>query len=265
MTIAGSDDRYRQGAIAEAVIELQGVAVGYDGPLVLEGVDLVVRRGELVALVGGNGAGKSTLLKVIVGLLRPRNGNARVFGGSPNDGLARIAYLPQAEHLQWDYPLVVEDVVLMGRVARLGLGRRAGRGDRDAVGAALARVDAGHLRRRPIAQLSGGERQRVLLSRALVSDPDLLLLDAPATGVDPTTEEQLMSVLEQLVADGKTVLVATHDLAGVMAHFRRVVCMNGGIVADGDVAILRDDAVLRRTYGGHRPGEALLVADQHHA
>ena len=104
----------------------------------------------------------------------------------------------------------------------------------------------------------------MLLARTLLAAPDLYLLDEPATGVDPTTEEQLMSVLDALARDGKTVLVATHDLAGVIAHFRRVLCMNRGIVADGPVSLLQDDAVLRATYGGHRPGESGLVADEHH-
>jgi ABC-type Mn2+/Zn2+ transport system ATPase subunit len=133
------------------------------------------------------------------------------------------------------------------------------------VRAALERVDAVPLLRQPVSALSGGQRQRVLLARALIADAQLLLLDEPATGVDPTTEEELMGVLASLAGSGTTILVATHDLAGVMAHFPRVVCMNGGIVADGPVSILRDDEILRRTYGGHRPGADLLIADEHHA
>lgn len=246
--------------VSTEVLELSGVAAGYDDRLVITEVDLTVREGELVALVGANGAGKSTLLKVLAGLLRPARGSVR--RAAP---LREVAYLPQAEELRWDFPLRVEDVLLMGLAPKLGLGRGPSTDDRSHVAAALERVGAGHLQRRRISALSGGERQRVLLARALIAHPRLYLLDEPATGVDPTTEERLMEILQGVAAEGGTVLVATHDLAGVMAHFPRVVCMNGGIVADGPVSILRDDRVLRATYGGHRPGGPAFVADEHHA
>jgi len=240
-------------------IAIEGMTVGYGGPPVLTDVDLKVNEGELVALVGANGAGKSTLLKVIVGLLRPSSGSVRVLGTEPRLAAPRTAYLPQAEELRWDYPLRVDDVVAMGRIGRKGTVPPGAHRD------ALARVSAADLARRPIAALSGGQRQRVLLARALVSQPELLLLDEPATGVDPTTEEQLMTVLRDIASTGRTVLVSTHDLAGVVAHFRRVVCLNGRIVADGDVSLLRDDRVLRETYGGHRPAGPFDYADEHHA
>jgi ABC-type Mn2+/Zn2+ transport system ATPase subunit len=242
----------------DLVIDIADMSVGYGGPPVLTDVNLAVRPGELVALVGANGAGKSTLLKVIVGLLRPSRGTVRVLGTDPRMAARRIAYLPQAEELRWDYPLRVDDVVAMGR-----LGRK--RGPALPTSSALARVSATELARRPISALSGGQRQRVLLARALVSEPELLLLDEPATGVDPATEEQLMTVLRDIASTGRTVIVSTHDLAGVVAHFRRVVCLNGRIVADGDVSVLRDDRVLRETYGGHRPAGPFGYADEHHA
>jgi ABC-type Mn2+/Zn2+ transport system ATPase subunit len=242
----------------DLAIDIADMSVGYGGPPVLTDVDLAVRPGELVALVGANGAGKSTLLKVVVGLLRPSRGTVRVLGADPRAAAQRIAYLPQAEELRWDYPLRVEDVVAMGRIGRSARGSSA-------TASALAQVSATELARRPISALSGGQRQRVLLARALVSEPELLLLDEPATGVDPATEEQLMTVLRDIAATGRTVLVSTHDLAGVVAHFRRVVCLNGRIVADGDVSLLRDDRVLRETYGGHRPAGPFDYADEHHA
>ncbi len=206
-----------------AVIELRGVRAGYDGRTVIADVNLTVRRGELVALVGANGAGKSTLLKVIVGLLRPYEGSVSVLGSAPGASARRLAYLPQAETVHWDYPLRVEDVVLMGRVAHAAPGRGPSSADRDAARTALGRVQADDLARRPIQALSGGQRQRILLARTLASDPELLLL------------------------------------------VPRVLAMNGGIVADGDASILRDDAILRRTYGGHRPGGPQHIADEHHA
>jgi ABC-type Mn2+/Zn2+ transport system ATPase subunit len=249
----------------QPVIELQGVRAGYEGRPVITDVGLGVRAGELVALVGANGAGKSTLLKVIVGLLRPFAGTVRVLGAEAGANARRVAYLPQADQVRWDYPLRVQDVVLFGRIAHLSRGRRASPADRAAVRSGLERVDALDLARRPIDALSGGQRQRVLLARTLASDPEILLLDEPANGVDPTTEEELMAILADLASQGRTILVASHDLAGVMAHFPRVLCMNGGIVADGPPSILRDDAILRRTYGGHRPSAPYLMADEHHA
>ncbi|TMB79745.1 MAG: metal ABC transporter ATP-binding protein [Chloroflexi bacterium] len=247
------------------VIELRGVAAGYEpGHPVISGVDLTVQQGERVALVGANGAGKSTLLKVIVGILRPMRGTATVFGVPPGAS-HRVAYLPQAEELHWDYPLVVEDVVLMARLHRLRRGRDAGADERAVARDALSRVDAADLARRPIGALSGGQKQRVLLARALATEAELFLLDEPATGVDPTTEEELMGILTGITEGGRTVIVSTHDLASVIAHFPRVVAMNGGIVADGPPSILSDAEILRRTYGGHRAASPELVADEHHA
>jgi len=245
------------------VIDLRGVSAGYDGRPVIAGVDLTVKDGERVALVGANGSGKSTLLKVIVGILHPMTGAAMVYGQAPGTS-RRVAYLPQSEDLRWDYPLVVEDVVLMARLNRLPRGRGPGPEERAIAREALARVDAADLVRRPIGALSGGQKQRVLLARALASEADLFLLDEPATGVDPTTEEELMGVLEGISQGGRTVLMSTHDLASVTAHFPRVIAMNGGIVADGPPSILNDAEILRRTYGGHRAASSTLVADEHH-
>ncbi len=240
------------------VIAVRDLIAGYGERVALSRVSLEVGAGELLALVGPNGSGKSTLLKCIVGLLRPRHGDVRV-------STRRVAYLPQAEELRWDLPLTVRDVVLMGMTDRLALGGRAGPAEDAAVRASLARVLATHLADRTIDALSGGERQRVLLARALAAEPELYLLDEPTNGVDATTEEELMDVFQALAAAGRTVVVATHDLASVLAHFSRVVCLAGRVVADGPVALLRDVEVLRATYGGHPPEMPELTADAHHA
>ena len=251
-------------AAVSEVISLRGVSAGYDGRAVITGVDLTVRQGEMVALVGANGAGKSTLLKVLVGILRPMTGTATVLGQLPGS-TRRVGYLPQSEELHWDYPLLAEDVVLMARIGHLSRLRGPAAAERAVAHEALSKVNAEDLAHRPIGALSGGQKRRLLVARALASEAELLLLDEPATAVDPTTEEELMEVLEGIAQGGRTVIVSTHDLASVMAHFPRVIALNGAIVADGPPSILNDPEILRRTYGGHRATHPELIADEHHA
>ena len=251
------------------VIVASGVSAGYDARVVLESVSLSIGPGELVALVGPNGSGKSTLLKVLAGLLEARGGQALVLAGEPGRQPRRVAYLPQAEAVDWTFPVTVLDVALMGRTPRVGWLRGPGRADRAIAQEALRRVGMAELRDRQIGALSGGQRRRVFLARALTTEPDLYLLDEPVTGVDPATEEDLMALLEAECQTGKSVLASTHDLAGVLSHFKRVICLNRSVVADGPAAILQDAEVLRATYGGHLVevigGRALLVDDPHHA
>ena len=195
-------------------IALHGVAAGYGDRLALEAVDLVVPAGSLLAVVGPNGAGKSTLLKVIAGLLRPSAGTVEVLGASPGAAAQRIAYVPQAEAVDWEFPVTVGEVVMMGRVPRIGLAARSGIGGPGARSlAALDTVRMADAIDRQIGALSGGQRRRVFLARALASEPDLYLLDEPVTGVDATTQEDLMDVLEAETRAGRTVVATTHDLA----------------------------------------------------
>lgn len=230
---------------------VSGLAVGYDGRPVLREVSLRLAAGELVALVGPNGAGKSTLLKVLAGLLAPWRGEVRVLGSPPGRQPLRVAYLPQAEAVDWSFPVSVWDVVLMGRYARAGWLRRPGPTDRVAARQALDRVGLGALADRQVGRLSGGQQRRAFLARALAQDAELYLLDEPVTGVDAATEEELMRELEVERQQGKAIVVSTHDLAGVAEHFTRVICLNETIVADGPASLVRDGQVLRRTFGGH--------------
>jgi len=251
-----------------AAILATGVSAGYGSRGVLESVSFSIRAGELVALVGPNGSGKSTLLKVLAGLLAPVAGGALVLGGYPGRQPRRVAYLPQSEAVDWTFPIAVLDVALLGRVPRIGWLRGWSADDRRHALDALRQVGMADLAQRQVGALSGGQRRRVFLARALAAEPDLYLLDEPVTGVDPTTEEDLMRLLEAECQRGKAVLASTHDLAGVVSHFQRVLCLNRAIVADGPAVILRDAAVLRATYGGHlvevRGGTALLMDDPHH-
>lgn len=248
-------------------VSLAGVSVGYDDRPVLEDVALTLPSGSLTAVVGPNGGGKSTLLKLIAGLLRPWTGTISVLGGRPGEHARSIAYVPQAEAVDWAFPVAARDVVMMGRYPGLGPLRRPGAADHAAVSDALGQVGMTGFARRQIGALSGGQRRRVFLARALASQPSLYLLDEPVTGVDQATQEDLMAVLDTEARAGKTVIASTHDLASAAQHFRSIVAVNGTIVAQGDASLVLDADVLLRTYGGHLLfiGErAVLLDDAHH-
>jgi ABC-type Mn2+/Zn2+ transport system ATPase subunit len=206
---------------------LVDVSVGYEDKAVLEDVDLQLAAGSLTAVVGPNGGGKSTLLKLIAGLLEPWGGTISVLGGRPGEHARAMAYVPQAEAVDWSFPVAAGDVVLMGRYPRLGPLRRPGARDHAAVAHALELVGMTAHARRQIGALSGGQRRRVFLARALASQPDLYLLDEPTTGVDNATQEDLMTVLDAEARSGKTVIASTHDLASAAQHFRSIVAVNG--------------------------------------
>ena len=250
-----------------ASIRLADVSVGYDHRPVLEHVDLVLEPGALTAVVGPNGGGKSTLLKLIAGLLKPWSGSIEVLGGAPGAHARSVAYVPQAESVDWGFPVCAGDVVMMGRYPRLGPIRRPARVDYDAVVNALHQVGMAEFAQRQIGALSGGQRRRVFLARALASEPQLYLLDEPVTGVDAATQEDLMRILDAEARAGKTVIASTHDLASAAQHFRSIVAVNRTIVAQGDASLVLDEDVLLRTYGGHLlfvGDKAVVIDDAHH-
>lgn len=256
---------------APPAIRLRGVAAGYGDRLALDGIDLDVRTGSLLAVIGPNGAGKSTLLKVIAGLLEVRSGTIEVLGGAPGVAARRVAYVPQAEAVDWEFPVTVGEVVMMGRVPRIGILRGPGAADRRAVARALDTVKMADAVERQIGALSGGQRRRVFLARALASEPDLYLLDEPVTGVDATTQEDLMDVLEAEALSGRTVVATTHDLACAAHRFQDAALVNRRIVAVGPAKdLILDQHLLAETYGGHvlvlpdLTGGALVLDDAHH-
>lgn len=236
---------------APAALEVRGLTVRYGDVVALEDVDLVVGPGEACGLVGVNGSGKSTLFKAVVGLVRPRAGEVTVLGG-PADRARRaglVAYVPQADDVDRDFPVDVADVVLMGRYHRMGWRRRPGPADRAAVAAALERVGLADLAGRQVGRLSGGQRQRVLLARALAQEARLLLLDEPFTGVDAVSEAAVTAVLRDLVADGCALVVSTHDLAALPALCARSVLLQGRVLAHGPTAEVLTPDNLARVFG----------------
>jgi ABC-type Mn2+/Zn2+ transport system ATPase subunit len=254
-------------ARGHASVWLSGVSAGYDDRPALEGVDLAVEPGTLLAIVGPNGAGKSTLLKLMAGLLPPWSGQIEVLGKPPGKAARRIAYVPQAELVDWAFPVTVGDVVMMGRYPALGPWRQPGSADRRAVAEALASVGmAGH-ESTQIGSLSGGQRRRAFLARALAAAPEVYFLDEPVTGVDATTQEDLMDILEAEARAGKTVIATTHDLACAAQRFHQVAAVNRTIVAHGPASLVLDPEVLARTYGGHLlvlGGQTVVLDDAHH-
>ena len=254
-------------ARAHADVWLSDVSTGYADRLALEHVDLAVEAGTLLAVVGPNGAGKSTLLKVMAGLLRAWSGRVEVLGRAPGQEAHRVAYVPQAELVDWEFPVTVGDVVMMGRYPGLGPLRRPGAQDRRAVADALELVKMADHVNTQIGALSGGQRRRVFLARALAADPALFLLDEPVTGIDATTQEDLMDILEGQTRRGRTVVATTHDLACAAQRFHRVAAINRTVIAHGPSSLVLDPEVLSRTYGGHLlflGDQTLVMDDAHH-
>lgn len=254
-------------AHAHADVWLSDVTAGYGDRAALEHVTLAVEPGSLLAVVGPNGAGKSTLLKLMAGLARPWTGRIEILGAPPGREARRVAYVPQAELVDWAFPVTVEDVVMMGRFPRLGPIRRPGADDRRAVAQALGQVGmAAHVRTQ-VGRLSGGQRRRVFLARALAAEPDLFLLDEPVTGIDARTQELLMDLLEEQAARGKTVVATTHDLACAAQRFQQVLAINRTVIAYGASNLVLDADVLARAYGGHLlvlEGRTVVLDDAHH-
>lgn len=213
---------------------------------VLQKVNLEVAEGEFLGLVGPNAGGKSTLLKLILGLLRPQSGQVQVLGTSPRQARRRLGYVPQYPSFQRDFPISVEQVVLMGR---LGLTPSLGwyqRADRAAARQALREVEAADLARRRIGTLSGGQLQRVLLARALVGDPQVLILDEPTANIDQRTEGEIFDLLAGLNAR-LTILVVSHDIAFISSYVDRVACLNRTLTCHQTDAI--DGELVHRLYG----------------
>ena len=236
-------------ADAPPALTISGLTVSYHQTPVLRDVTATIPARQLVAVIGPNGAGKSTLLKAILGLIPIDAGTIRVLGKPVDRARSHIAYVPQTETVDWDFPVTAGEVVMMGRYPRLGLLRRPGRNDRRIVAECLEMVGMTAYADRHIRQLSGGQQQRIFLARALAMEADILLLDEPFVGVDARTEETIFRLMDELTAAGKTLVVVIHDLAE-LKRFDSVLMLNRHLVAHGPVATTATPENLRRTYGG---------------
>lgn len=227
---------------------VSGLSVAYRTEPVLRSVSLSVPAGVVLGIVGPNGAGKSTLIKAMLGLVEPLTGHIEFFGSPLNRVRRRVAYMPQSSTVDWDFPTTVIDVVTMGTFGRLGWFRRPGHAEREQAELALESTGLADMAHRQIGELSGGQRQRVFLARALAQAADLYLMDEPFQGVDAPSERAIVSVLHQLRAAGKTVVMVHHDLATVPEYCDHVALLNRRLIAAGPVEESFTPEAIRATY-----------------
>jgi manganese/zinc/iron transport system ATP- binding protein len=250
----------------ESPLSVHDLTVAYQRRPALWDVDYDAPAGRLVAIVGPNGAGKSTLLKASLGLIPRVSGEVQFWGRPLRQRRARVAYVPQRESVDWEFPVSALDVVCMGLYGRLGWLRPVGRREREQARAAMERVGVADLASRQISELSGGQQQRVFIARALAQEPELYLMDEPLAGVDAATEHAIVEILSSLRDAGRTVICVHHDLQTVAAHFDDVLLLNTRVIAAGPVATTLTSDNLRRTYAGRltlldEAGEAMKRAE----
>ena len=243
---------YREEHLADApLFEAVDVTLQYGDAIALRDFSVVLREGEQVAVIGPNGAGKSTLFKLIVGEKRPTQGRASLYGTNPAEHLC-VAYVPQRQSVDWNFPVTAKDVVMMGRTSRIGLFRWARQVDREIVYRCLERVDGIDLIDKQIGELSGGQQQRIFIARALAQEADLLLLDEPLAGLDIPSQEKVLEVLDSISAEGITLIVATHNLGIAAERFDKVLLLDGRLIAFGTPAEVLTADNLVKAYGSSR-------------
>jgi manganese/zinc/iron transport system ATP- binding protein len=247
MSAPGTAPHFRDEAAAVSVHDL---TVAYRDTPVLWDIDVAIPTGTLTAIIGPNGAGKSTLLKAIMGLVPVATGTVEIFGHTNPRQRRLIGYVPQRGSVDWNFPTNALDVVTMGTYGQLGWVRRPGKAERERAMHALDQVGMADFADRQISQLSGGQQQRVFLARALVQDQQLYFMDEPFAGVDAATEKSIVAILQQLRADGKTVVVVHHDLESAPDYFDWLILLNVRLIAAGPFPETFTAANLERAYGG---------------
>jgi manganese/iron transport system ATP-binding protein len=233
-----------------APVQLEAVSVAYNGKLALQEISFSLAPGDRVAVVGPNGAGKTTLFRTIAGTMQPSAGEVRIYGHEPGGHIC-IAYVPQRSEVDWQFPVTVQDVVMMGRIRKIGLFRWPRRKDWQFVRQAMQSVGVEGLAGQHIAELSGGQQQKVFLAQAIAQEAELVLLDEPLGGLDLPSQEAIFEILDRLKGEGVSVLVATHDLNLAAERFDRVILLNHRLVAMGAPNQVFTQPHLVQAYGGH--------------
>ncbi len=235
------------------LITLDHIGVVYpNGHQAVDDISLTLHAGKICGLVGVNGAGKSTLFKVMMGFIKPTTGTVRLMGGTVKQALQGnlVAYVPQAEDVDWNFPVLVEDVVMMGRYGHMGFLRIPAAQDKKAVEEALARVGMPDFRKRQIGELSGGQRKRVFVARALAQGAKIIFLDEPFTGVDVKTENSLIELFRALAVEGCLIVVSTHNLGSVPHFCDEVILINKTLIASGPIDTTFTENNLAQAFGG---------------
>ena len=256
-------------------LAVEHVSVTYpNGHQAIRDISFTLQGRTVCALVGVNGSGKSTLFNTIMGIIRPQSGCVRVNGLPVAQAMRQngIAYVPQSENIDWHFPILVKDVVMLGRYGHMGMLRRPRAADRDAVAAALERLGIADLAERQIGALSGGQKKRVFLARALAQQSRIILLDEPFTGVDAKTEVAVMELLKNLRDEGYLMLVSTHNLGAVPQYCNEVVLINRELIAHGDIHEIYTVDNLERAFGsvlkniglGEVAPQVRIVSDDEH-
>lgn len=231
-------------------IEVKNLTVSYEHHPVIRSISVSIKPKQIIGIIGPNGAGKSTLLKAIMGLLPLDSGSISIFGKPAEAAKHLIAYIPQRNEVDWTFPVVVRDVVMMGRYREIGLFRRPGKLDRDTVEKSLREIGIEAYSDRQIGELSGGQQQRVFLARALAQKTDILMLDEPFIGVDAATENSIWEMMKKLKARGKTILVVNHDLTNMVKRYDSLLLLNQRLVAYGKPSIVFRPENINEAYGG---------------
>ena len=237
----------------EPIVELKNVESGYEGHQILNNVDLKIMSGDFVGLLGPSGSGKTTLLRTILGSTKLYGGSVKVNGIDIKHKRPKIGYVPQLETIDWNFPVTVEEVVMMGHTMNRPLYPWHKKSEKKLASEIMERLGIYHLVNHHIRDLSGGQQQRAFLARALVSNPSLLLLDEPTSGVDIKTRDEVMHLLHDLNHQGVTVIMTTHEINAVAVHLPWLVCINGNILAEGPPTEVITTEMLRLTYGAEMP------------
>ena len=235
------------------LVEVNGLSCGYEKQKVLDGVDLQIMQGDFVGLLGPSGSGKTTLLRAMLGAVDVYEGEVLVEGVKASEGRPRIGYVPQLETIDWNFPVTVREVVMMGRTMENRFFPWFRREEKQLADRIMEQLGILHLAGRHIRELSGGQQQRAFLARALVSSPSLLLLDEPTSGVDVKTRDDVMHLLHDLNHEGVTIVITTHEINAVAVHLPRLVCLSGRVLAEGTPYEVITTEVLRHTYGADMP------------